>query len=82
VVLSVGIRPSNAGPELAERLGISCGETGFIASENDAVNTVSTLRPGIYVAGTATAPRDIPDSVASGQAAAMRAWIEALRQGA
>jgi heterodisulfide reductase subunit A len=46
---------------------------------HDAVDTVSTLVPGIYVAGTATAPRDIPDSVASGGSAAMRAYIDAIR---
>ncbi len=81
VVLSVGIRPAEAGPALAEKLGIACEETGFIRPVNDAVDTITTLRPGIYVAGTATAPRDIPDSVASGQAAAMRAWINAIRVG-
>ncbi len=79
VVLSVGIRPADAGPALAEKLGVACEDTGFIRPTNDAVDTVSTLRPGIFVAGTATAPRDIPDSVASGQAAAMKAWIEAIR---
>jgi len=81
VVLSVGIRPSEAGPALAEKLGVACEENGFIRPVNDAVDTVTTLRPGIFVAGTATAPRDIPDSVASGQAAAMRAWIDAIRAG-
>jgi heterodisulfide reductase subunit A len=81
VVLSVGIRPAEAGPALAEKLGIACEENGFIRPVNDAVDTITTLRPGIYVAGTATAPRDIPDSVASGQAAAMRAWINAIRVG-
>jgi len=79
VVLSVGIRPAEGGAILAEKLGVPCEETGFIRPENDAVNTVATLCPGIYVAGTATAARDIPDSVASGQAAAMRAWINAIR---
>jgi len=81
VVLSVGIRPAEAGPALAEKLGITCEENGFIRPVNDAVDTITTLQPGIYVAGTATAPRDIPDSVASGQAAAMRAWINAIRVG-
>jgi len=81
VVLSVGIRPAEAGPALAEKLGITCEESGFIRPVNDAVDTITTLRPGIYVAGTATAPRDIPDSVASGQAAAMRAWINAIKVG-
>ncbi|AGB02183.1 CoB--CoM heterodisulfide reductase iron-sulfur subunit A family protein [Methanoregula formicica] len=81
VVLSVGIRPAEVGPSLAEKLGIACEENGFIRPVNDAVDTITTLRPGIYVAGTATAPRDIPDSVASGQAAAMQAWINAIRVG-
>jgi len=81
VVLSIGIRPAEAGPALAEKLGITCEENGFIRPVNDAVDTITTLRPGIYVAGTATAPRDIPDSVASGQAAAMRAWINAIKVG-
>ncbi|MCK9630139.1 MAG: CoB--CoM heterodisulfide reductase iron-sulfur subunit A family protein [Methanoregula sp.] len=81
VVLSVGIEPAEAGAALAEKLGIAREETGFIRSVHDAVDTVSTLRPGIYVAGTATAPRDIPDSVASGESAAMRAWIDAKKAG-
>jgi len=82
VVLSVGIQPAEGGDSLAKRLGIACEETGFIRPLHDAINTVETLRPGVYVAGTATAPRDIPDSVASGEAAAMRAWIDAKKPGA
>jgi heterodisulfide reductase subunit A2 len=79
VVLSVGIGPAEMSAAFAERLGLAVEETGFIRSANDAVDTITTLRPGIYVAGTATAPRDIPDSVASGGSAAMRAWIDALK---
>ncbi|WP_321506968.1 CoB--CoM heterodisulfide reductase iron-sulfur subunit A family protein [uncultured Methanoregula sp.] len=79
VVLSVGIGPSDKTSWIAEKLGIPVEESGFIRSVNDAVDTVATIRPGIYVAGTTTAPRDIPDSVASGGAAAMRAYIDAVR---
>jgi heterodisulfide reductase subunit A len=79
VVLSVGIGPSEKSGEIAERFGIPLEETGFIKTVHDAVDTVATLCPGIYVAGTATAPRDIPDSVASGGSAAMRAYIDAIR---
>lgn len=79
VVLSVGIGPSEKSGEIAERFGIPLEETGFIKTVHDAVDTVATLCPGIYVAGTATAPRDIPDSVASGGSAAMRAYIDAVR---
>jgi heterodisulfide reductase subunit A2 len=81
VVLSVGIGPADAGEALAAKLGIACEETGFIRPVHDALDTVATLRPGIYVAGTATAPRDIPDSVAAAGAAAMRACNDALKQG-
>ena len=79
VVLSVGIGPAEKTGQIAERFGIPLEDTGFIKPVHDAVDTVATLRPGIYVAGTATAPRDIPDSVASGGSAAMRAYMDAIR---
>ncbi len=79
VVLSVGIGPAEKTGKIAEQFGIPLEKTGFIKPLHDAVDTVATLRPGIYVAGTATAPRDIPDSVASGGSAAMRAYMDALR---
>jgi heterodisulfide reductase subunit A2 len=79
VVLSVGIGPAEKTGQIAERFGIPLEDTGFIKPLHDAVDTVATLRPGIYIAGTATAPRDIPDSVASGGSAAMRAFMDAIR---
>ena len=79
VVLSVGIGPSDAAGRFAEMLGIPCEDTGFVRPLNDALDTTGTIRPGIYVAGTVTAPRDIPDSVASGGSAAVRAYIDAMR---
>jgi heterodisulfide reductase subunit A2 len=79
VVLSVGIGPAENTGQIAERFGIPLEDTGFIKPLHDAVDTVATLRPGIYIAGTATAPRDIPDSVASGGSASMRAYMDAIR---
>jgi heterodisulfide reductase subunit A len=79
VVLSIGIGPSDSAAGIAAMCGVSLEPTGFFKSVHDAMDTVATLRPGIYVAGTATAPRDIPDSVASGGSAAMRAYIDAVR---
>ena len=78
VVLSVGMGPSENMAELATRCGIALEETGFVRTVHDALDTTATLCPGIYVAGTAGAPRDIPDSVASGGAAAMRAYRDAV----
>ena len=79
VVLSVGMGPAENSEKIAELFGIPIEDTGFIKPVHDAIDTVATLCPGIYVAGTATAPRDIPDSVASGGSAAMRAYIDAVR---
>ncbi len=79
VVLSVGISPATGTAGLAGKIGLSCEETGFIKPVNDAVDTVATIRPGIYIAGTAMAAKDIPDSVASAGSAAMRAYIDAIR---
>jgi len=79
IVLSVGIGPADNTAKLAEKFGLAREETGFIKPVNDAVDTVATLRPGIYIAGTAMAAKDIPDSVASAGSAAMRAYIDAVR---
>ena len=81
IVLSVGLGPAESGEGLAAQLGIAREESGFFRPVNDAVDTVATVRPGIYIAGTAYAPKDIPDCVASGGSAAMRAYIDAIRSG-
>ena len=82
VVLSVGMEPAPSLAVLAEKFGIPLEETGFVKTVHDALDTTATLRPGIYVAGTAIAPKDIPDSVASGGSAAMRAYRDAQIAGA
>jgi len=79
VVLSVGMGPAESMAELAKKFGIALEDTGFVKTVHDALDTTATLRPGIYVAGTAVAPKDIPDSVASGGSAAMRAYRDAVR---
>ncbi|MFA5331377.1 MAG: CoB--CoM heterodisulfide reductase iron-sulfur subunit A family protein [Methanoregula sp.] len=80
VVLSVGIQPTGTTVALAEKLGLPLEETGFLKSVHDALDTTGTIRPGIYIAGAAIAPKDIPDSVASGESAAMRAFIDTAKQ--
>jgi heterodisulfide reductase subunit A2 len=79
VVLSVGMGPAESMADLAKKFGIVLEDTGFVKTMHDALDTTATLRPGIYVAGTAVAPKDIPDSVASGGSAAMRAYRDAVR---
>jgi len=79
VVLAVGISPSSQAGEIAQKLGISLDVSGFFKSLDEKVGIVETNRPGIYIAGTAIAPKDIPDCVAVAGAAAMRSFIGSTR---
>lgn len=80
VILSVGMEPEPDTTRLAKSLGIELDDTGFINPESLKLNPVATIKPGIYVAGTTIAPKDIPDSVMSGSAAAMKVVMDARGQ--
>ncbi|MCQ8894757.1 MAG: CoB--CoM heterodisulfide reductase iron-sulfur subunit A family protein [Methanolinea sp.] len=81
VVLSTGLEPARDAGEIAGILGLPREQTGFFRTLDEKTEIVATLRPGIYIAGTAASPRDIPDCVAQAGAAAMRAFIDAIRDG-
>ncbi|MGB4235811.1 MAG: CoB--CoM heterodisulfide reductase iron-sulfur subunit A family protein [Methanoregulaceae archaeon] len=81
VVLSVGLEPAKNASAIAAQCGIPLEETGFFKSFDEKVNTIATIQPGIYIAGTAVSPRDIPDCVAQARAAAMRAFLDAVQDG-
>lgn len=81
VVLSVGIWPPAESEETARIFSLPLESTGFLKPLHDKIENVATERPGIYLAGTATQPRDIPDCVAHAGAAAMRAFIDVTREG-
>jgi heterodisulfide reductase subunit A len=80
VVLSVGLEPARDSRALAARCGIPVSDSGFYQSLHDKLDMVATIAPGIYIAGTAVSPRDIPDCVAQAQAAAMRAFLDAIQE--
>jgi len=80
IVLSVGLEPAETG-ELAVCLGVPLENSGFFQALHDKVDTVGTIKPGIYIAGTGAGPKDIPDCVAQGGAAAMRAFIDSVKTG-
>jgi heterodisulfide reductase subunit A len=80
VVLSVGLEPAPDNLALAKKCGIAIDDSGFFRSLNEKVDTIATVAPGIYIAGTAVSPRDIPDCVAQAEAAAMRAFLDAVRE--
>ena len=81
VVLSIGLQPSAGTAALAATAGVEVEESGFYRSADDLFDAVASGRGGIYFAGAGLGPRDIPDSVAQGGAAAVRACIDALRVG-
>ena len=67
VVLSVGLNPPNDARYLAEKFGIELNEYDFAKTEQ--FNTVKTLKPGIFVCGAFSSPKDIPDTVTQASAA-------------
>ncbi len=77
VVLSVGLQPSKETRALAQRLGLSLNEYGFVAS--DAYAPSHTSLPGVYAAGAFTEPKDIPESVIEASCAASQ--VSALLAG-
>lgn len=72
VVLSTALIPSEGVKMLAAILGTELDEYNFFKLK-DPYNPTETTRAGIFVAGYCQAPRDIPECIAHGSAAASRA---------
>ncbi|MFZ5649320.1 MAG: FAD-dependent oxidoreductase [Bacillota bacterium] len=66
-VLSVGLKPPGGIHSLAGAAGIELDEYGFCANGG---LPGTTSRPGVFVAGTFSGPKDIPETVIDGSAAA------------
>ncbi|MHA2142540.1 MAG: FAD-dependent oxidoreductase [Candidatus Thorarchaeota archaeon] len=81
VVLSGGIQPSEGMRILAEDVGIELDNDGYVKVEHPLLYPVDADVDGIYTCGCSDGPKDIPDSVAAGSAAAMRATIVLARGG-
>jgi len=72
VVLSVGISPGKNSWDLARILGINLADDGFFDIK-DSLSSNETNVDGVFLAGTCQGPKDIPDSIAHGIAAASKA---------
>jgi len=70
VVLALAIVPRPETNELARKLNIIYDEYGFLSEAHIKLRPVESLTAGIYLAGTAQWPRDLPDTIASASAAA------------
>ncbi len=68
VVLSIGLEPSKDMVELAGKIGIELNKYNF--AEPASMSGVATNKPGVFVAGAFSGPRDIPETVMQASAAA------------
>lgn len=74
VVLSTGLVPAVTN-DLEKALPIQIADDGFFVTANPKVDSVTTSMEGVFTAGVAEGPKDIPDTVAQASAAAMKASI-------
>jgi len=72
VVLSAGLEASDGTRDIAHVAGVQVGAGGFIREYHPKLAPVDTQRAGMFVAGTAQGPKNIPDSIAQAKAAAAR----------
>jgi heterodisulfide reductase subunit A len=71
VVLAAAMEPADRGT-IAGKLRIAADEFGFFKEAHPKLRPVETLTAGIFLAGAAQAPKDIPDAVSQASAAASK----------
>jgi len=69
VVLAPAMVPSEGTTALAEMLNIPLDKTGFFKEIHEILDPISTPIEGVYIAGCAVGPRNIPESIVQSQAA-------------
>lgn len=73
VVLSTAIEAPQDADRVASLFGLGRSEDGFFAEAHPKMRPVETNTDGVFLAGTAQGPRDVPDTVAHAGAAASMA---------
>lgn len=73
VILATGLEPAADADEVRRTFSIGCGAEGFFLEKHAKLGPVSTTTDGVFLAGACQGPKDIPDSVAQGSAAAAQA---------
>jgi len=80
VVLSTGLEPQPDAAKVSALFGLSRSADGFFAEAHPKLRPVETNTDGVFLAGCAQGPRDVPDAVAHAGAAASMA-IAMLNKG-
>lgn len=72
VVLATAIVPRVESAGVAEMLGLVADGSGFFTACNGELSPVESGVPGVFLAGTALGPQDIPETVAQASGAAAK----------
>lgn len=72
VVLATAVIPNSGINELAEKLHLNLGDHWFLEEQHQNYRPFEEKNEGFYLAGCDQAPKDIPDSVCQGSAAASK----------
>ena len=72
VILSTALVPRADAVEIGRIFGISRSADGFFLEKHPKLDPVATMNDGIFIAGCAQGPKDIPQSVTQASAAAAR----------
>jgi heterodisulfide reductase subunit A len=72
VVLATAIVPRAESQALAEMLGLTTDAYGFFSARDEELSPMESVVPGIFVAGAALGPKDIPETVAQASGAAAK----------
>jgi heterodisulfide reductase subunit A len=70
VVVSPAMVPSEGTQQMADMLGLKVDEFGWWTEVEGNLAPLETSRPGIFLAGAGSGPKDIPESVSQGSGAA------------
>jgi heterodisulfide reductase subunit A len=72
VVLAMAVVPRDGAEDLAQMLRVTTDEHGFFSEAHPKLRPVESLTAGIYLAGAAQFPKDIPETVAQASGAAAK----------
>jgi heterodisulfide reductase subunit A len=72
VILSPAMEAQPDSKEVSTLFKMGCDFEGFFIERHPKLDPVATMTDGIYIAGACQGPKDIPDTVAQGAAAASR----------
>jgi heterodisulfide reductase subunit A len=75
VVLAVGLEPRKDAREIIDILRLSQSGDGFYMEAHPKLAPVNTATDGVFLAGCAQGPKDIPDTVAQAKGAASSALV-------